>query len=1322
VSFDTSRFTFDPFKNYSGVVMEQGRVQLDSDWNDWLAQLSRRIQAGTLDMLGRAAYPPTTPYAFLITFDGAGKLTIGPGRMYVDGLLAENHGDPAAATWDPALAEISGSPQPPLSTETGAIPFTSQPWLPGVTLSGNGGTFLAYLDVWTREVTYLEDSNLIDPAVGIDTTGRLQTVWQVKLVAMNAGVTCATAGNPWPAASSALLTTAPITNTPSGPCCLTTNTGYTGMENQNYRVEIHTKGSIGTATFKWSRDNASVETCVTGILGVTNSVGAAASQLTVLSMGRDQVLGFAPGNWIEIIDDDLELASLPGELHLIDTIDFAAKTITLDANISATSFPVDGSNQTTASRHTRIRRWDQSGKVFASDGTTLITDLGAAGSTGEILIPAAGTAVILENGITVSFDLSSSTGSFNTGDFWTFAARTADGSIEQLKDAPPRGIHHHYTGLSVVNFDTGTATDCRNPWKPCDDDSCSCCCTVTVGDGVESFGKYTSIQAAINALPDAGGEVCILPGRYYEHVFIEDRQDIILHGCGYQTRLASPSLKPASPLPPPPPPPPPPPINREASQPAAAPAPAPAAAAPVPLPGKFNAVISIANSAHIQLRDFAVEADTDEVGILIDGTGDLVVQPSDVFENPNAPQNPNSLSRAQILIRIGAIDITVKDLFLTASNLPAILAKQVRLLRIDDNRVAMQDVANTWPAIWVSGQEIHIDRNFVGIQSAAVLREWLPASVANDLTSSAFTPGPAKVQATTPSATDAKGVKASAGTKSSRQTAEKRSKAEATQAAPNREKVLQEEKDRAFTAQILNPSIILQPKVAANQGGIQIAGTSRSVFVIDNLIQGGRGNGITLGSFDVLDANGDDTGSTIGVIVLQEDPCSNTGTLQPPTHVPPGTGTPGGSIVAGGPLLDILIDHNRILNMGLCGIGPVGFFDLRQIFEIISIENLTITSNTITNVLLRDTASINTFGTASSLGTSANSGVSDNPNPTGAAAGTGSFSTVGTVSAGTSTPYGAISVALVENLVIRDNAITNFGTEPGIKANGIFVLIGEMVEISRNQILETRDWTQTTSNETTANPGGIHGGIVIAIATPPSVTNTTSLTSFSKALFEPGLPALRVEENVVRVALGQAFVAIGFGPFAISNNHFTCGGTIRGRGTPIAQTVLILNLGTAIEAAATTRPSGVNGGLADYTAVAPPPTFSASSNGTVLFTNNICQLEARVDRQRSITSVTIISTDNLIFSNNQLWFDSATIDAFFDALLAAGTLTATGNRFQESAASVFFSGITVAPFNITTQNISTFCLLVEGANKVDAPNLAIVSAFFPDLCARLQKQ
>src|SRR5262249_20739092 len=155
----------------------------------------------------------------------------------------------------------------------------------------------------------------------------------------------------------------------------------------------------------------------------------------------------------------------------------------------------------------------------------------------------------LENGIIVSFDLDASItgGSFETRDFWTFAARTADGSIELLTDARPRGIHHHYAKLSIVTF-PGSATDCRTEWPPATGmESCGCCCIVSGGDGVESVGKCTSIQQAIQALPAAGGEVCILPGRYFENISIVSRRDIVLRGCGWQTRIASASLKPQPP-------------------------------------------------------------------------------------------------------------------------------------------------------------------------------------------------------------------------------------------------------------------------------------------------------------------------------------------------------------------------------------------------------------------------------------------------------------------------------------------------------------------------------------------------------------------------------------------------------------------------------------------------------------------------------------------------------------------------------------------------------------------------------------------------------
>jgi hypothetical protein len=1328
VSFDTSRNRFAPWKNYSGVVMEQGRVQLDSDWNEWLAQIARRTQAGSLDILGLAAYPPTTPFAFLIGFDGSGNLTIGPGRMYVDGLLAENHGDPKTVVWDSALAEMSNTPQPTPAAETGAIAYAAQPCLPGVTQPTDGGTYLAYLDMWTRAVDYLMDPALIDPAVGIDTTGRLQTVWQVRLASMNAGTVCGNAGSPWLKPSSGLLTTAPINSAPSGPCCLTGNTGYAGAENQNYRVEIHTGGPVGTATFKWSRDNGSVVTGVTAITPVTNSVLASASQLSVLSMGRDQVLGFAPGDWIEILDDDLELAGQHGDLHRIDTIDFAGRTITLDSPADATKFPVSGGTtpyQTDPDRHTRIRRWDQSGKVYQSDGVTVVTDLGAAGSSGEIPVTGTGIVVILESGITVSFDVSTAGGAFNSGDYWTFAART-DGSLDQLSAVPPQGIHHHYTALSVVDFAAGKASDCRTPLSSGCGDSCGCC-TVTVGDGIESVGQYTFINDALAALPANGGEVCILPGRYYEHVFVDTLRNVVIRGCGYQTRLASPSLAPSF----------------VASAPAAA-------NTGGNSDGTFNAVITITASEHIQLRNFAVEADTNEVGILVDGTGQLAATPPtpnnvsiiDNVNNDNVSNPDNQQNSLRIYDLQRVTDITIKDLFLTGSTLPAILAKDVELLRIDDNRILMEDVRSLWPSVYVGGVEMHIDRNYVGIQGFAVTNEWLPTTVISDLQATAQANAGSAIASASTSVPSQAEVAPSA---KARLSAAKSAKTKASNVAP---KVIS-----ASTQQLIAERAGLlaniNVKVASHLGGILIAGPSREVFVCENQIEGGRFNGITLGSYSVVDDNGLETIRTIGVNTMHEDSCSTTGTLEPPSSST--IATQGFSIVASGPLVDIVIDRNRISNMGLCGIGPIGLFDLLRIFEVISIENLTITSNTIRNTVLRSTTALNTFGSLTSqesfTTSSGQYAASDSQaNLYGSAADQGNFASAQPVTSGTASPYAAICVPAVENLVIRDNAIFNFGAHPGVGANGIFVLNGEMVDISRNQVLETRDWS-AASLEAGTTSANLHGGIVLALVTPPRLPDSTvekgvltgetaasSANIFAKAIYEPGMPALRVEENVVRVALGQALLAIGFGPFAISNNHFTCGGMVRGRGTPLAQTVLILNLGTSIETAGSLKMMDIYSYATGQSTSTNPYAFSnqgiasrafaASSNGAVLFSNNICQLEARADRQRSVTSIAILSLDHLTYTGNHSWIDTATFDAYFDAVLIAASVNVTSNRFQESPISVLASGITAGLVNITSQNISTFCLLVKGAPSftIDQSNLALINLTLPGFCDSLKGQ
>ena len=461
---DLTRLTFDPAKHYRGVHQQQGRVQLDSDWNEQVALTAHRIETETLDVVGHcgaplhddgfrlvstmadlsadeAARPGNAP---LNPAPPAGDLLITAGRFYAGGFLVENE----------RLVPVSLQPELPTPAQVTAS------GLPAPTRPNAAGTYLAYLDVWPRHRTALEDPSLREVALGgPDTATRTKNTWQVKFLSVPAGTTCSTPLAGWDALTkpalgtlSAELVTAPATDT---PCIVEPGSGYRRLENQLYRVEVHQAGAtLAQTTFKWSRDNGSVTA-----RWLDKQAGSL--DLRVENTGRDKVLGLAENQWVELTDDTREELGQPGLFVEIDRVE--GDIVRLKAPHLAASeiakFP----------RYPKLRRWEgrpasAPGKWLGPDGNekTLSTAAGAAGL------------FELEDGVAVRFGA----GAFRTGDYWLIPARTAKPQLDWPLAAgttapakvPPQGVPHHFCKLAIVVVPVGggapTITDCRSLFPP----------------------------------------------------------------------------------------------------------------------------------------------------------------------------------------------------------------------------------------------------------------------------------------------------------------------------------------------------------------------------------------------------------------------------------------------------------------------------------------------------------------------------------------------------------------------------------------------------------------------------------------------------------------------------------------------------------------------------------------------------------------------------------------------------------------------------------------------------------------------------------------
>jgi hypothetical protein len=421
---DFSKNTFNAKKHFHDVLMQQGRVLLDTDWNEQAEITTHRVETGTEDIIGDAGAPLHNAGFEIITVNDNGiistpgtNLRIGPGHFYADGILCENDA--------PVL-------------------FASQPDFNSTALPVAAGTYIFYLDVWLRHITALEDAQIREVALGgPDTTTRTRTIWQVRFKETTAAANCA-AGLPADITNPSTGTLNARSEEPSNtadPCGLAESGGYRRLENQLYRVEIHTaSANRANASFKWSRDNG----CV--VVKWEKQDTADLNKLMVSNTGRDELLGFRAGDWIELIDDRTDLLGLPGVLAELlkvegDVLIIKSSTIKDPDNPGATSVTINNR------RNPRIRRWDSAGDLkLNTNNTTWIT---------------------LEDGVQVKFN----EGSYKTGDYWLIPARTAIADIEWAftEPQPPRGIQHHFSELAILKLDaTGWTliSDCRPLFPP----------------------------------------------------------------------------------------------------------------------------------------------------------------------------------------------------------------------------------------------------------------------------------------------------------------------------------------------------------------------------------------------------------------------------------------------------------------------------------------------------------------------------------------------------------------------------------------------------------------------------------------------------------------------------------------------------------------------------------------------------------------------------------------------------------------------------------------------------------------------------------------
>ncbi|HEY7371220.1 MAG TPA: DUF6519 domain-containing protein [Polyangia bacterium] len=1206
----------------------------------------------------------------------------------------------------------------------------------------SGQTALYYLEAWEQPVTAVEDEELLDRALGgPDTMVRMRRFRQVKLLGVPEDTSCPQAFdqlidsleadgratfdcNTSELASNGRLQLVFQAGSDGDPCTPDPPAQYLGTENQALRIML-----VDDSQFVWGFDNAAPIYRV-NLPGLTTApAGAATLDVELLTPAKDvehqpsanRVIEFLP---FAALLDGASLPPTDASRHFgkaAAEIGVFAR-VTQGIGTDGKTFQVEGS--VLAELRQQITVWSSEHPFADRIDPQALTDPArpmyarfwhvAEGDT-PVLIPtsddARTAAPLADTGIIPVFHQPG-----RRGDFWVAALRPDTPQrivpFDLLSDdagVAPHGPRHFFAPLAVLRAqqftggtiptdegDEGTVFqlntvqefhDCRMRMRRLVDAGCT---TFTVGDGLHTVGDFTSIQAAIDALPHDGGRVSILPG-FYKQSFVIRRDGVTVEGCGDATVIESPTGSTA------------------------------------------DGVGAVADAAHATIANLRFHA-VDQPGVFVRGTDVALTGLSiQAFVPDGDGVTPGGGTGSAGLIELhDTSHARLSGLLLESARRPAIRIESeagAEDVTVSDSSalgstdLALAPTPAAMPMIFVQG-----------MKAVTVRRTSLQAfgQIGVQLNESPSSGTPTNTEMTLSELTILTGAHP----------------ALETQAAVDIDQcvgvVLEDSDITMGSPGSANAAVMVsgvELTVRGNSivtetgggspawGGIWLRGASRNVEIRNNDLRGGLGHGITVGGVLWGDVR---RREPVGAAQLTAPDADGirfvTGDLS--GGLDDGATLP----VAEGELVGIVIADNRIAEFQTNGISALTVLGLGATgdTDLLEIRSIRIEGNVISGNLLGPFADVR---------------LRSDFLPFPAAAPPAGPATPLDLPV---LPFGGIVLATVtDSAVIAGNTIEGNGTSPTLATSGIFVLNGEGIEIAQNKIARNGGLAAPDDAGTDNTPArGVRAGIAVMLAGNPGGTtgvieDTLDIDPTTRPQASNSALALRVYQNSVQQPEGRALHAVATGPVAVDGNFLSSqgfhGASSAMDGFAIGDVVFVQDLGAPweiVDANELFDGSDINNPFPGFTAPAGAPAVLVNNptdsprrfvgvGGAVLFVNNqiiydwdvkrpVPTVEASFQPPLSYFAVAVLTLDHLCCVGNHFALRLGGVEGLTlnppltdpapfpelealltepllaNAFLGGSTVQVARNRFAENVLATTLSMISGAELmNMTSGNIGT---------------------------------